>query len=128
MTCRQSGTGRPAVAEDGRPGDHCRTSLYKIDFSPVLDWRSIVKSRETRSPGSHQWLDKTRYQRNALVQALADQLRITLLFLPSYSPNLNLIERRWKVTKRCALYGRYHPTFRDFQSSIQEALGAMPTK
>jgi len=47
-------------------------------------------------------LDKTRYQRNAVMQPLAAQLGITLLFLPSYSPHLNLIERRWKVTKRCA--------------------------
>ena len=41
-------------------------------------------------------LDNARYQRNAVVQALATQLGITLLFLPSYSPNLNLIERLWK--------------------------------
>ena len=33
-------------------------------------------------------LDNARYQRNAVVQALAAQLGITLLFLPSYSPNL----------------------------------------
>ncbi len=38
-------------------------------------------------------LDNARYQRNAVVQALATQLGITLLYLPSYSPNLNLIER-----------------------------------
>src|SRR5262249_6999745 len=36
-------------------------------------------------------LDNARYQRNAAVQTLAMQLGFTLLFLPSYSPNLNLI-------------------------------------
>ncbi len=73
-------------------------------------------------------LDNARYQRNAVVEALAAQLGITLLFLPSYSPNLNLIERLWKFTKRRALYGRYHPTFRDFQAAIQEVLdGCQPS-
>ena len=43
-------------------------------------------------------LDNARYQHNAAVKALASQLGITLLFLPSYSPNLNLIERLWKFT------------------------------
>ena len=73
-------------------------------------------------------LDNARYQRNAVVQALAAQLGITLLFLPSYSPNLNLIERLWKFTKRRALYGRYHPTFREFQAAIQEVLDGVSTK
>ncbi len=67
-------------------------------------------------------LDNARYQRNATVQALASQLGITLMFLPSYSPNLNLIERLWKFVKRRALYGRYHPTFADFQAAIEEVL------
>ncbi len=68
-------------------------------------------------------LDNARYQRNAVVQALAKELGITLLFLPSYSPNLNLIERLWKFIKRRALYGRYHPTFAEFQAAINEILG-----
>jgi transposase len=73
-------------------------------------------------------LDNARYQRNALVQALAASLGIELLFLPSYSPNLNLIERLWRFVKREALYGRYHPTFADFQAAIQDTLSQLPTK
>jgi transposase len=73
-------------------------------------------------------LDNARYQHNALVKALAAQLGISLLFLPSYSPNLNLIERLWKFTKRRALYGRYHPTFREFQAAIQEVLDGLTTR
>jgi transposase len=72
-------------------------------------------------------LDNARYQRNAVVQALASQLGITLLYLPSYSPNLNLIERLWKFIKRRAVYGRYHPTFADFQAAIQQTLDGLPT-
>ena len=67
-------------------------------------------------------LDNARYQRNDVVQALAKELGIELLFLPSYSPNLNLIERLWRFTKRKAVYGRYHPTFADFRAAIEDVL------
>lgn len=72
-------------------------------------------------------LDNARYQRNDTVKALASQLNITLLFLPSYSPNLNLIERLWKFVKRNALYGRYHPTFADFQAAIDKVFAELST-
>ncbi|MBC7816650.1 MAG: IS630 family transposase [Planctomycetaceae bacterium] len=72
-------------------------------------------------------LDNARYQRNAVVMACADQLRITLMFLPSYSPNLNLIERLWKFIKRRSLYGRYHPAFTDFRAAIEETITQLST-
>jgi transposase len=72
-------------------------------------------------------LDNARYQRNAVVQSLAKHLGITLLFLPSYSPNLNLIERLWKFIKRRSLYGRYHPTFAGFRAAIEETIDGLST-
>jgi transposase len=72
-------------------------------------------------------LDNARYQRNAWVQDLAKELGITLLFLPSYSPNLNLIERLWKFIKRRSLYGRYHPTFAEFRAAIEETVNGLST-
>src|SRR5258706_3646567 len=78
-------------------------------------------------PALGAWPPSAPYQHNAAVKALAKELEITLLFLPSYSPNLNLIERLWKFTKRRALYGRYHPTFHEFRAAIQETLDGIPT-
>jgi len=72
-------------------------------------------------------LDNARYQRNAVVQALAAQLGITLLYLPSYSPNLNLIERLWKFIKRKELYGKYHARFDDFRIAIETCLSQIST-
>ena len=72
-------------------------------------------------------LDNARYQRNAVVQGLAAELGIELLFLPSYSPNLNLIERLWRFMKRKAAYGRYHPTFADFRAAVQDVLDRVST-
>jgi len=45
-------------------------------------------------------LDDARYQHSALVESAAKLLNITLLFSPSYSPNLNIIERLCKFTKK----------------------------
>lgn len=73
-------------------------------------------------------LDNARYQRNKVVQALAAELHIRLLFLPSYSPNLNPIERLWGFAKRQSVYGQYHPTFASFRAAIEDTLSAIPTK
>ena len=72
-------------------------------------------------------LDNAKYQRNEAVMALAKSLNIGLMFLPSYSPNLNLIERLWRFLRKEALYGRYHPTFADFRAAIEDTIGKLPT-
>lgn len=72
-------------------------------------------------------LDNARYQRNKVVQGLAAELSITLLYLPSYSPNLNLIERLWGFTKRRSVYGKYHGDFASFRSAIERTLSGVPT-
>jgi transposase len=70
-------------------------------------------------------LDNARYQRCHLVIALAEELKIELLFLPPYSPNLNLIERLWKLVKKECLYSVYYETFSSFQHAIQIFLVTM---
>ena len=67
-------------------------------------------------------LDNARDQKCALVQDLARSLRIELLYLPAYSPNLNVIERFWKWVKKQCLYGKYYPTSADFQAAIQQCI------
>lgn len=67
-------------------------------------------------------LDNARYQRCQAVKRLAEELRIELLFLPAYSPNLNLIERLWKFVKRECLSCRYYEDFGRFQAAIVECL------
>ena len=56
-------------------------------------------------------LDNARYQKCALVQALASSLGIELLYLPGYSPNLNLIERLWRFVRKQSLDSIYYEDF-----------------
>jgi transposase len=72
-------------------------------------------------------LDNARYQHCALVMELAKSLNIHLQFLPSYSPNLNLIERLWKFIKKQVLYGKHYGTFLDFCGAIDNCLAKIPT-
>jgi transposase len=72
-------------------------------------------------------LDNARYQHCVLVMDLAKSLNIHLEFLPSYSPNLNLIERLWKFIKKQVLYGRHYETFPEFRAAIDDCLAKIPT-
>ncbi len=65
-------------------------------------------------------LDNARYQHCQFVENAANKLNITLLFLPSYSPNLNIIERLWKFTKKTILYAKYYETPNKFHFAITE--------
>lgn len=73
-------------------------------------------------------LDNARYQRCELVQSLARQLGIHLLFLPSYSPNLNLIERLWRFVRKQSLNSTWFDSFEQFQGAIDDCLNKMATE
>lgn len=73
-------------------------------------------------------LDNARYQRCHLVQSLARSLKIELLFLPNYSPNLNLIERLWKFVKKECLASQYRTSYDEFTATIDDCLNTLHTK
>ena len=72
-------------------------------------------------------MDNARYQRCKVVEAEAKRLGIGLLFLPSYSPNLNVIERLWKFTKKRALRGKHYADFTAFRAAIDGCLDRIST-
>lgn len=63
-------------------------------------------------------LDNASYQKCLLVQCFAETLNIELLYLPTYSPHLNLIERVWGFIKKDCLYSKYYPNFKLFKKAI----------
>lgn len=63
-------------------------------------------------------LDNARYQHCDLVRYTAWTLGIKLVFLPPYSPNLNVIERLWKWMKKKTLYAQYYPKFAEFKTAL----------
>lgn len=73
-------------------------------------------------------LDNAFYHRARDVRELANSLQIELLYLPPYSPNLNLIERVWKLVKKRALSARVLPDFERFAASVTSTLETLETE
>lgn len=67
-------------------------------------------------------LDNARYQKCQLVFGLAYALDIELLYLPAYSPPLDLIERLWKFVRNQCLYAKYYAEFDDFKGAIESCI------
>jgi transposase len=67
-------------------------------------------------------LDNARYQKCRVVFELAELLDIELLYIPPYSPNLNLIERLWKFVKKRCLWSKYYAGFEEFKTAISGCL------
>jgi len=72
-------------------------------------------------------LDNARYQKCKIVWELAEELNIELLYIPPYSPNLNLIERLWKFVKKECLYSKYYSDFLVFKEAISDCLNKSHT-
>jgi len=61
-------------------------------------------------------LDNARYYRSEMVaDFISRNPRIQLMFLPSYSPNLNVIERLWRFFKKNITYNKYYEEFAVFR-------------
>jgi len=87
-----------------------------ITASEVCDLLKKVAVEYAGKP-IHIILDNARYQKCAIVTELASRLGIHLVYIPPYSPNLNLIERLWKHVKN-RLRTKYYDVFDDFQKKI----------
>jgi len=72
-------------------------------------------------------MDNARYQKCLLVMELAKSLDIDLLYLPPYSPNLNIIERFWKFVKKKVIYSCYYDSFPVFKQAISDCIAEAHT-
>lgn len=65
-------------------------------------------------------LDNAKYYKNKLIYEYLKTSKIKLLFMPPYSPNLNLIERLWKFLRKTILYNKYYEKFADFKFVVMQ--------
>ena len=75
---------------------------------------------ESKADNVHVVLDNARSHRNHKLDKYLKTSRIRLHYLPPYSPNLNPIERLWKVFRETTLYNRFFPTCWEFFERVRE--------
>lgn len=68
----------------------------------------------------HVILDNSGYHRSELVKSFAQAENITLHYLPPYSPNLNAIERLWKVMNEEIRNNRFFKSAKEFRKTIED--------
>lgn len=85
--------------------------------------------KKLRQNASDEWLyvilDNAAYQRCKKVRNCAAQLNINLIYLPTYSPNLNLIERLWKFLRSKILANKYYDSFNQFFDKVHDFLASI---
>jgi transposase len=85
--------------------------------SMVTFFEALEKSSKAKT--IHIICDNGRSNKNKKVEEYLQASRINIHYLPPYSPNLNLIERLWKVLREKKTYNKCYEKFAHFKSDIR---------
>lgn len=121
----KTNSGRQRVNINGAVCFHSNEVVYRedetINRDSAVSLLSKIRSRHNKDREITVILDNARYNRAKEVAEYASQHKINLLFLPSYSPNLNLIERFWKYFKE-KVCTKYYEHFGEFKKAVTDFL------
>jgi transposase len=96
------------------------TGFYDtINAQASIDLFAKIKAKHPDADAIYIIVDNARYYRSCLLKEHVEGTKIKLIFLPPYSPNLNLIERYWKFFKKKVLNNRYYETFDEFKQACK---------
>jgi transposase len=95
-------------------------SYTTVDGDSIVDFLHQVRKYSKIKGTIHLVLDQAGYHRCLDVVNAAAKLNIKLLYLPPYSPNLNSIERLWKVMNEHARNNKFFRTADQFRQSIND--------
>ncbi len=88
-----------------------------IDKDSTIQLLEIVEQKYFMASVIYIILDNAKYHYSKEVREFLQGKKIKLIFLPTYSPNLNLIERLWKFFKKKVLYNQYYEDIKAFRKA-----------
>lgn len=90
----------------------------KINGIATIEFMKQLEAAYPNNQKIHLILDNAGYHRSAEVEEYLKTSRVRVLFLPPRSPNLNSIERLWKIMHEYVSNNRIHAKFKDFKKAI----------
>lgn len=97
------------------------TLPYKtFNAQTFLEFLEYLAERTYRKRVIHIILDNSRYHHAKLLEPWIKKHRYDIVFdfLPPYSPELNPIERVWKLTRRLCIHNRYFPKLENLVDAV----------
>lgn len=89
-----------------------------IDAESVIAFFKFLEAK-SKATKIHVICDNGRSNKNKKLQEYLKTSKISIHYLPPYSPNLNPIERLWKVLREKKTYNKCYEKFADFKTAIR---------
>ena len=93
-------------------------SYQTINSDATVQHLKKVKEKYPNAPKIHIILDQGPYNKSVVTKEFAQKNNIKLHFLPTYSPNLNPIERVWKLMNEYVRNNRFFSIPKEFNDAI----------
>ena len=90
-----------------------------ITAQSIINFFDLIKKNYPTQSAIHVILDQAAYHKAFEVRKYAYKLGIHLHYLPAYSPNLNSIERVWKLMNEKERNNVFFETAKDFKEKIR---------
>ncbi len=102
----------------GKLAETVTAQYERVNQESVVDFLVKLKAQHSKAERIHLILDGAAYHRAGSVKEKAKELKIELHYLPPYSPNLNPIERLWKVMNEHVRNNEYFASAKEFRKRI----------
>jgi len=119
----KTNTGRQRININGAinandPKDVIIDETVSVNAQSTITLLKKIEAKNTEAKNIYVVVDNARYYNCSLVKEYLENSTIKLVFLPPYSPNLNLIERLWRVLNKHILYNQYYEKFSEFRKAV----------
>ncbi len=118
----KSNTGRSRININGVLDPDSKEFIYttgaSINAENTIELYKKIESKNLDKRKIYIIVDNARYYKNKAVGNYLKTSKIEQIFLPPYSPNLNLIERLWKFMYKKVINNKYYEKAKEFQQNI----------